>query len=97
MSTSDLGPIALVGRFVRLDPLRANRAAALWEVARGMDWGSMLGSLRSREDVDRRIAERLSGEERKAEYAFAVFLKPRTEWSAAHPISMSLPSARSLR
>jgi len=38
LSTSDLGPIALVGRFVRLDPLRANHAAALWEVARGMDW-----------------------------------------------------------
>ncbi|TMI21989.1 GNAT family N-acetyltransferase [Candidatus Bathyarchaeota archaeon] len=74
MSTSDLGPIALDGRFVRLEPLRANHAAALWEVAKGMDWGWMLGALRSREDVDRRITERLNAEERKAEHAFAVFL-----------------------
>ncbi len=77
MSTSDLGPIALDGRFVRLEPLRENHAAALWEVARGMDWGWMLGALRSREEVDRRITERLNAEERKAEYAFAVFLKPK--------------------
>ena len=75
MSTSDLGPIALDGRFVRLDPLRPNHAAALWEVARGMDWGSMLGPLRSREEVDQRIADRMSAEDRKAEYAFAVFHK----------------------
>jgi len=74
LSTSDLGPIALDGRFVRLEPLRANHAAALWEVAKGMDWGWMLGALRSREDVDRRITERLNAEERKAEHAFAVFL-----------------------
>jgi len=39
-----------------------------------MDWGWMLGALRSREDVDRRITERLNAEERKAEHAFAVFL-----------------------
>ncbi len=76
MSTSDLGPTALDGRFVRLEPLRANHAAALWEVARGMDWGWMLGALRSREELDQRIMDRLRAEERKAEYAFAVFLKP---------------------
>jgi len=76
LSTSDLGPIALDGRFVRLEPLRANHAAALWEVARGMDWGWMLGALRSREELDQRIMDRLRAEERKAEYAFAVFLKP---------------------
>jgi RimJ/RimL family protein N-acetyltransferase len=39
-----------------------------------MDWGSMLGPLRSREEVDQRITDRLSAEEGKAEYAFAVFL-----------------------
>jgi len=77
LSTSDLGPTALDGRFVRLEPLRANHAAALWDVARGMDWGWMLEALRSREDVDRRIAEMLSGEERKAEYGFTVFLRAR--------------------
>ena len=75
MNTSDLGPIALNGRFVRLEPLRPNHAAALWEVARGMDWGSMLGPLRSREELDQRITDRMSAEERKVEYAFAVFLK----------------------
>jgi len=42
-----------------------------------MDWGWMLGALRSKEEVDRRIAERLSGEERKAEYGYTVFLKAR--------------------
>ena len=41
-----------------------------------MDWGWMLGALRSREELDQRIMDRLRAEERKAEYAFAVFLKP---------------------
>jgi RimJ/RimL family protein N-acetyltransferase len=77
MSSNDLGPVTLEGRFVRLEPLRANHAADLWEVARGMDWGSMLGPLRSREEVDQRIKDRLSAERRKAEYAFAVFLKTK--------------------
>jgi RimJ/RimL family protein N-acetyltransferase len=76
VSSNDLGPTTIEGRFVRLEPLRANHAAALWEVARGMDWGSMLGPLRSRKEVDQRIKDRLSAERRKAEYAFAVFLKP---------------------
>jgi N-acetyltransferase len=39
-----------------------------------MDWEWMLGPLRSREDVDRRIADGLKAEERNEEYAFAVFL-----------------------
>jgi len=67
LSTTDLGPIALDGRFVRLEPLRANHAATLWEVARGMDWGWMLGALRSRKELDERIMDRLRAEERKAE------------------------------
>jgi N-acetyltransferase len=37
----------------------------------------MLGPLRSREEVDQRIKDRLSAERRKAEYAFAVFLKTK--------------------
>ena len=35
----------------------------------------MLGPLRSREDVDRRIADGLRAEERNEEYVFAVMLK----------------------
>jgi N-acetyltransferase len=73
--SNDLGPTMLEGRFVRLEPLRANHAEALWEVARGMDWGWMLGALRSREDLDRRIEETLSAEDKQAQYGFAVFLK----------------------
>jgi N-acetyltransferase len=42
-----------------------------------MDWGSMLGPLGSREEVDQRIKDRLSAEKRKTEYAFAVFLKTK--------------------
>jgi len=37
----------------------------------------MLGPLRSREEVDQRITDRLSAEDRRAEYAFAVFLKSK--------------------
>jgi N-acetyltransferase len=40
-----------------------------------MDWGWMLGALRSREDLDLRIVERLSAEEREAQYGFTVFLR----------------------
>src|SRR5690348_1513749 len=75
MMLETLGPCTLEGRFVRLEPLRANHAAALWEVARGMDWGWMLGRLLSREEVERRIADGLKAEEKGEEYVFAVFLK----------------------
>jgi RimJ/RimL family protein N-acetyltransferase len=60
---------------VRLEPLRANHASALTEVALKMNWGWMLAPLRSRVDVDRRIAEGLKAEARNDEYAFAVMLK----------------------
>jgi RimJ/RimL family protein N-acetyltransferase len=70
-----LGPRTLEGRFVRLEPLREKHAAALTEVALKMDWGWMLTTLRSREDVDRRIAEGLKAEGRNEDYAFAVVLK----------------------
>jgi N-acetyltransferase len=75
VNMTDLGPTSLEGRFVRLEPLRANHAAALWEVARRMDWGWMLGALRSNEDLDGRIVDRMNEEERKAAYGFTVFLK----------------------
>ena len=75
ISEKTLGPCNLEGQFVRLEPLRPKHTAALWDVARVMDWGWMLGRLLSREDVDRRTAEGLKTEERGEEYAFAVFLK----------------------
>jgi RimJ/RimL family protein N-acetyltransferase len=73
--SATLGPSTLEGRFVRLEPLREKHAASLTEVAVKMDWGWMLTTLRSREDVDRRIAEGLKAEGRNEEYAFAVVLK----------------------
>jgi len=78
LSDNILGPCTLEGRFVRLEPLRARHAAALIEAGRGLDWAWMLGPLRSRQDVDRRIADGLQAEERNeeyAEYAFAVMLR----------------------
>ncbi len=75
LGSTSLGPITLEGRFVRLEPLRENHASALTEVAEKMDWGWMLGPLRSREALDRRIADGLKAEERNEEYVFAVILK----------------------
>jgi RimJ/RimL family protein N-acetyltransferase len=73
--SATLGPSTLEGRFVRLEPLREKHAEALTEVAMKMDWGWMLTTLRSREDVDRRITDGLKAEQRNEEYAFAVVLK----------------------
>jgi len=75
MMSATLGPCTLEGRFVRLEPLREKHAEALTEVAMKMDWGWMLTTLRSREDVDRRITDGLKAEQRNEEYAFAVVLK----------------------
>jgi len=75
LSEKVLGPCILEGRFVRLEPLRANHALALTGVAQKMNWGWMLTPLWSREDVDRRIADGLRAEERNEEYLFAVVLK----------------------
>ena len=77
MNEKTLGPCTLEGRFVRLEPLREKHAAALTEVALKMDWGWMLYPLRSREDVNRRIADGLKAEERNEEYAFTVVLRPK--------------------
>src|SRR5260370_38579057 len=75
MGSTSLGPCALEGRFVRLEPLRKNHASALTEVARKMDWGWLISQLRSRDDVDHRIADGLKAEERNEGYVFAVKLK----------------------
>jgi RimJ/RimL family protein N-acetyltransferase len=75
LNEKTLGPCTLEGRFVRLKPLREKHAAALTEVALKMDWGWMLGALRSREDVNRRITDGLRAEEKNEEYAFAVVLR----------------------
>ena len=58
-----------------LEPLRPNHADRLFEAGRNLDWAWMLGPLRTREAVDRRIDEGQELEERDEAYAFAVVLK----------------------
>jgi RimJ/RimL family protein N-acetyltransferase len=70
-----LGPCFLEGRFVKLEPLRQAHAEELFEAGRDLDWDWMLGPLRTREEVQRRIEAGLKGEERDEEYPFAVRLK----------------------
>lgn len=72
----DLGPCFLEGRFVRLEPLREEHSAGIYEAARSTDWEWFLGPLRTREDVDRRIAEGVASERRGEAYAFAVRTTP---------------------
>lgn len=75
MSGKKLGPCVLEGRFVRLEPLRRRHASALFKAGRNLDWDWMLGPLRTREAVERRIEEGLKAEKRGLEYAFAVVMK----------------------
>jgi N-acetyltransferase len=70
-----LGPCILEGRHVRLEPLRQEHAQALFEATRLTDWQWTLSAMRSREEVDRRIAEGLEAEAKGDAYAFAVKLK----------------------
>ncbi|MDE1858764.1 MAG: GNAT family N-acetyltransferase [Thaumarchaeota archaeon] len=81
-----LGPFALEGTYVRLEPLRRSHAVPLYEAARRMNWGWMLGPLRTRGDVDARIAKGLRGERLDEEYAFAVVLRdgPKVIGSTAY-------------
>jgi N-acetyltransferase len=67
-----LGPCVLEGKFVRLEPLRREHAPGIYEAAKSTDWEWFLGPLRTREDVDWRIAEGTASEERGEAYAFAV-------------------------
>ena len=71
----ELGPCLLEGRVVKLEPLRPEHAAGLFEAAGVTDWSWFLGPLRTREDVDRRIADGVRAEQRGEAYAFAVRLK----------------------
>jgi N-acetyltransferase len=68
----NLGPCVLEGKFVRLEPLRPEHAPGIWEAAKSTDWEWFLGPLRTREDVDVRIAEGVAAEGRGEAYAFAV-------------------------
>lgn len=74
-TTEPLGPCSLEGRFVRLEPLRMNHAAALFEATKSLDWQWFLGPLRTKEEVDRRISEGMESETRGDAYAFAVRFK----------------------
>jgi RimJ/RimL family protein N-acetyltransferase len=75
MSDGKVGPLTLQGKYVRLEPLRPQHAERLFEAAKLVDWDLMLGPLRTREAVDARIEHGLRGEEKDAEYAFAVILR----------------------
>jgi RimJ/RimL family protein N-acetyltransferase len=70
-----LGPCTLEGKYVRLEPLRKKHLDALAASAAKLDWALMLYPLRSREDVEKRIANGLKAEEDDEEYAFAVALR----------------------
>ncbi|TLY13921.1 MAG: GNAT family N-acetyltransferase [Thaumarchaeota archaeon] len=69
-----IGPCILSGQFVRLEPLRKRHVAELYKSARRLDWSLLLGQLRSKEDVERRIENGLEAEKSDSEYAFAVTL-----------------------
>ncbi len=75
MNNQEIGPLTLEGKFVKLEPLRKNHADGLAEAAAKLDWAWMIGPLRSRQDVDKRIESCLRAEARDEEYAFAVILK----------------------
>ena len=67
----DLGPCVLEGKFVRLEPLRQEHAAGIFEASKSTDWEWFLGPLRTREEVDRRVAEGVAAEGRGEANAFA--------------------------
>ena len=74
MTSDDLGPCTLAGSSVRLEPLREEHSTALFEAAQRLDWKWFLSPLRTREDVEARIAEGLKSEHVNEAYAFAVRL-----------------------
>jgi N-acetyltransferase len=73
--TGSLGPRLLEGRHVRLEPLRQEHAKDLFEATKRTDWQWTLSGMRSREEVDKRIADGLEAEGREDAYAFAVKLR----------------------
>jgi len=72
--TGRLGPCTLEGSHVRLEPLREKHTSEISRAAKRTDWTWFLGPLRSREAVDRRIADGIEAEKRGEAYAFAVRL-----------------------
>jgi hypothetical protein len=48
MPVEKIGPCALEGKFVRLEPLRSNHLERLAEVAAKIDWALMLYPLQER-------------------------------------------------
>jgi RimJ/RimL family protein N-acetyltransferase len=70
-----LGPCHLEGGFVRLEPLRQEHSKGIAEAATLTDWQFILGTLKTKEDVERRIAEGLESEAKGEAYAFAVRLR----------------------
>jgi len=70
----ELGPCILEGSHVRLEPLRRKHAQGISEAAKHTDWTWFLGPLRSRDAVNRRIADGNEAEKRGEAYAFAVRL-----------------------
>ncbi len=75
MPDKNLGPSALEGRFVRLEPLRANHLNGLADAAEKIDWSLFLYPLNSRKDVEDRIKKTLQYEANDEEYPFAVITK----------------------
>ena len=70
----ELGPCVLEGKIVRLEPLRKEHASDIFEATRSLDWEWFLGPLRTKEDVDMRVAEGIAAEAKGDAYAFAVRL-----------------------
>jgi RimJ/RimL family protein N-acetyltransferase len=74
MTSGNLGPCTLAGSFVRLEPLREEHSAPLFEAAQRLDWKWFLNPLRTKEDVESRIAESAKAEQANDAYVFAVRL-----------------------
>ncbi|HUI24065.1 MAG TPA: GNAT family protein [Nitrososphaerales archaeon] len=75
MSIKKLGPCVLDGMEVRLEPLRQEHASALLTAAKQLDWNWFLRPLRTKEDIDERIAHGLRTEKEDKGYAFIVKTK----------------------
>jgi RimJ/RimL family protein N-acetyltransferase len=70
----DLGPCNLAGKSVRLEPLREGHRDSLLDAAKNLDWGWFLTPLRTAQDVDLRISEAQTLEQKGEGYVFAVRL-----------------------
>ena len=70
--TERLGPCVLEGAEVRLEPLRQEHTKALLAAAEKLDWNWFLRPLRTKEDIDKRIAHGLKAEEKDEGYPFVV-------------------------